>query len=279
MNIYQIITKFIVENINLYCRIKMISVRYSHMHCVNKMLIFLTSLCLQMQICLASQEDVNTQKASITTTTATNEPNGLVKFFRNYIFSEKNQIFGDNKYGIFFTYGVSVKHDRVNDIHETFEDYYRNSELEKDQNIQDNFTWSNRYRAVGVTSIHYAVPDRLMHINGRLSLGFFNWHGLNSEYSKRFGAIGLEFIQEFIFGSPMIYFTMGVGPAYVFEIEGYNRHVNMASQFFFAIVANVGHRFDNGAVIEIGWKHYSNGRLRVPNIGLDNITMTIGYTF
>ena len=260
----------------------MISVRYSHMHCINKMLIFLTSLCLQMQICLASQEDVNTQKASITTTTATNEPNGIVKFFRNYIFSEKNQIFGNNRYGIFFTYGVSAKHDRVDDIGHTFEDYFANSELEKGMSINttaNDFNWTDRYRAVGVTSIHYAVPDRLMHVNGRLSLGFFNWHGLNSEYSKRFGAIGLEFIQEFIFGSPMIYFTMGVGPAYVFEIEGYNRHVNMASQFFFTIVANIGHRFDNGAVVEIGWKHYSNGRLRVPNIGLDNITMTIGYTF
>ena len=92
----QSITKLIVEKINLYCRIKMISVGCPHMHCVNKMLIFITSLCLQMQICLASQEDVNTQKANITTTTATNEPNGLVKFFRNYIFSKKNQIFGEN---------------------------------------------------------------------------------------------------------------------------------------------------------------------------------------
>ena len=261
----------------------MISVRCSYMHCLNKMLIFLTSLCLQMQICLASQEDVNTQKASITTATATNEPNGLVKFFRNYIFSEKNQIFCENKYGIFFTYGVSVKHDNADEIRQTFEAYYRDTSSESDNidNIikKDGITWSNRYRAVGVASIHYAVPDRLMHVNGRLSLGFFNWHGLNSTYSKRFGALGLEFIQEFIFGSPMIYFTMGVGPAYVFEIEGYNRHVNMASQFFFTIVANVGHRFYNGSVVEIGWKHYSNGRLRVPNIGLDNITMTIGYTF
>ena len=251
------------------------------MHCINKVLCFLVALCLQIQVCLASQEDINKPMANTATTTATNEPNGLVKFFRNYIFSERNQIFGNNKYGVFFTYGVSAKHDRVNETYQTFEDYYRNSELDNTDNIinKDGFTWSNRYRAVGVASIHYAVPDLLMHINGRLSIGVFNWHGLNSEYSKRFGAIGLEFIQEFIFGSPMIYFTMGAGPAYVLEIEGYNRHVNMASQFFFTIVANVGHRFDNGAVIEVGWKHYSNGRLRVPNIGLDNITMTIGYTF
>ena len=251
------------------------------MSTISKFLILLITLYFQSHVDCIAQANTTTQTEHSIIQATNNEPNSLVKFFRNYIFSEKNQIFGDNKYGIFFTYGVSVKHDRVNEIHQTFEDYYRiNSELEKDLTfIQDNFNWSNRYRAVGVASIHYAVPDRLMHVNGRLSLGFFNWHGLNSTYNKRFGAIGLEFIQEFIFGSPMIYFTMGVGPAYVFEIEGYNRHVNMASQFFFAIVANVGHRFDNGAVIEVGWKHYSNGRLRVPNIGLDNITMTIGYTF
>ena len=249
---------------------------------INRWLIFFTALCMQMHISLASQEDANTQKDSTATTTTTKKPNGLVKFVRNYIFSEKNQIFGDNKYGIFFTYGVSVKHDRVDDIGHTFEDYFANSELEKGMSINttaSDFNWTDRYRAVGVASIHYAVPDLLMHINGRLSLGIFNWHGLNSAYNERFGAIGLEFIQEFIFGSPMIYLTMGAGPAYVLELPGYNRHVNMASQFFFTIVANVGHRFDNGAVIEVGWKHYSNGRLRVPNIGLDNITMTIGYTF
>lgn len=227
---------------------------------------------------IITKQNIVLTEQSIHQNNANQAPNRLTTFFKEYIFGDKNQIFDNSRYGIFITYGISVRHDRVNDINETFEDYYRNSELEK-YNDNKTFTWEDRYRAVGVASIHYAVPNRLMWVNGRMSIGFFNWHGLNNEYTKRFGAIGLEFIQEFVFGTSMVYFTMGVGPAYIFEIEGYNRHMNMASQFFFTIVANIGHRFDNGAIIEIGWKHYSNGRLRIPNIGLDNITLTIGYTF
>ena len=207
--------------------------------------------------------------------------NIVSEFFNSYVFREENQIFLDKKYGVFFTYGIALNRDDPSTIKEHFEKYYINENVEYpfSNDLDTNINWPNRHRMVGITAIYYAVPDKIMHVNGRMSIGLFNWHGLTSEYNKRFGALGIEFIQEFIFGAPMLYITAGVGPAYVFEIPGYNKHMNMASQFFFTIIAKIGHRFDNGMAVEIGWKHYSNGRLRVPNVGLDTLALTIGYTF
>ena len=209
-------------------------------------------------------------------------------FVRKFITVKENQIFGKNKYGVFATYGLSINRDRkgiLEDVTDVAGRIYEGDtyfiEYDTDTKMYYKYKWNGdyRYRAIGNASIHYSVPDRLMHINGRLSLGFFSWHGLNHEYDKRFGVIGVEFIQEWIFGSPMLYFTAGVGPVYAIPISHYNKHTNMASQFFFAIVANIGHRFDNGVVIELGVKHYSNGETQPPNYGLNIANMTIGYTF
>ena len=209
-------------------------------------------------------------------------------FIKSYIFTKENQIFRQNKYGVFFTYGVSVNKNKKGtliDITDTAGKIYENDtdfiEYNTETKLYYKYKWNGKYKykAVGNASLHYSVPDRLMHINGRLSLGFFSWHGLNTEYNHRFKALGIEFIQEFIFGTPMFYLTVGIGPAYVFPFKHYNSHTNMASQFFFAIVANIGHRFDNGMILEAGIKHYSNGETQPPNYGLNVATITLGYTF
>lgn len=202
--------------------------------------------------------------------------NVFKNFFKKYVVNEENQIFGKNKYGIFVSYGASIDRDKASSAN-GIEEYDYNPE----NNTSIKYFWNggHKYRAVGSFSIHYSSPIKLMNINGRLSIGLMSWHGFNSEYRKRFGAVGVEFIPEFIFGSQMLYFTAGVGPSYVFPFEHYNRHTNMSSQFFFAIVANVGHRFKNGMVIEAGLKHYSNGNLNLPNYGLNMVNITIGYTF
>lgn len=210
-------------------------------------------------------------------------------FIKNYIFTKENQIFRQNKYSVFFTYGVSVNRDKKGELigeptdiaGRIYEDGTDFIEYNTETKLYYKYKWNGhyKYKAVGNASLHYSVPDRLMNINGRLSLGLFSWHGLNSEYNKRFKALGIEFIQEFIFGKPMLYLTVGIGPAYVFPFKHYNGHTNMASQFFFAIVANIGHRFDNGMVLEAGIKHYSNGETQPPNYGLNVATITLGYTF
>ena len=215
--------------------------------------------------------------------------NFFKSFAKKYIAPEENQIFGKNKYGIFFTYGASINEDRkgfnkqelagydekIFDKNDSFIEY----DPEKKKYYKYDWNGDYRYRAAGSAAIHYSVPDKFMYINGRLSVGLTSWHGLNSEYNKRFGALGVELIQELIFGSSMLYITAGVGPAYMLPFNHYNKHTNMASQFFFAIVANVGHRFNNGMVVEAGIKHYSNGELRTPNRGLNLVNFTIGYTF
>lgn len=218
--------------------------------------------------------------------------NFLKKFAKKYIFADENQVFGKNKHGVFVSYGVSVNEDRRGTLFTPFapdvvpipSDYeYDDGYIDYDPETgkYSFYEWNgkHRYRAVGAFSIHYSTPIKLMNINGRLSMGLMSWHGLNNTYSKRFGALGVEFIPEFIFGNKFLYVTAGVGPSYVIPFSHYNKHTNMGSQFFFAIVANIGHRFDNGLVTEIGWKHYSNGELRVPNVGLNLVNFTIGYTF
>ncbi len=209
-----------------------------------------------------------------------NKENIFKSFFKNYIFNEENQVFGKKKYGVFLTYGISINRDKKASPtgYSSFDEY------DPENKTWNSYKWNGeyRYRAVGTFSIHYSTPSKLMGINGRFSFGLFSWHGLNSEYRNRFGSVGIELIYEWIFGSPMFYITAGVGPAYVFPFspfEHYNKHTNMSSQFFFALATNVGHRFKNGMIVEVGLKHYSNGDLRAPNVGLNVATITIGRVF
>ncbi|MBR1428680.1 MAG: acyloxyacyl hydrolase [Rickettsiales bacterium] len=51
------------------------------------------------------------------------------------------------------------------------------------------------------------------------------------------------------------------------------------TNFNIPVTASIGHRFDNGMVAELTWKHYSNGHIGHYNHQVNNLGVSVRYTF
>ena len=229
----------------------------------------------------------------------TETPKSIVKrIIDNYILPNENQIFGNKKQliSIFggYDYGnLNAKYLTTNKV------YYIS--LYSGQYIED--VW----RKNGEIAISYSLPTKFWWFNGRFSFGIFSWimqQNINNRnyYSEKVEGtfvnhtIGFEGIQEIIFGHKNLYFTIGVGVSYQFVIGTSNLKTNNDNfnyifyerkpkilwnntPFNFVVKASIGHHFDCGLILEINWKHYSNGGLHDANWGLNFLGGTIGYVF
>jgi hypothetical protein len=157
-------------------------------------------------------------------------------------------------------------------------------------------------------ALNYSRPNKFWDINGRFSIGIFTWlmkQNIDTIYDMDLNTwaqgwlynytIGFEAIQEAIFGHKNLYFTLGFGVSYQIVIHSsieidkdyYKRMWNYYkpkilwnnSNFNWVIKASIGHRFDCGLILEVNWKHYSNGNLGSYNWGLNFFGGTIGYVF
>ena len=185
--------------------------------------------------------------------------NAFVGFMKTYIFPEKNPIFQDKKNELYISYYAT----------------FNTGEGEAYGVGRKHFE-----RAVHSAQFHYAQPNKLLRVHGRLSVGVFTWHGVAGEYKHLYQAYGIEAIQEMIFGTPMLYLSAGIGPSFAMGKKGlvYGTSKGLTG-FNFSSVVKIGHRFNCGAVIEIAYHHYSNGGVRAINQGLDMIGMSFGWVF
>ena len=229
----------------------------------------------------------------------TETPKSIVKhIIDNYILPNENQIFGNKKQliSIFggYDYGnLNAKYLTTNKV------YYIS--LYSGQYIED--VW----RKNGEIAISYGLPTKFWWFNGRFSFGIFSWimqQNINNRnyYGEKVKGtfinhtIGFEGIQELIFGHKNLYFTIGVGVSYQFVVGTSNLKTNNNNfndtfyerkpkilwnntPFNFVVKASIGHHFDCGLIIEVNWKHYSNGGLHDANWGLNFLGGTIGYVF
>ena len=198
--------------------------------------------------------------------------NKISKWFHTYLSPDKNPVFLDKKHLIGFTYGYDI--DRrwalIGDITRA------------------------QSREMHTLSIGYSRGFKFFCFNGRYTLGLFSWLGYDPKAvggDFKYRTLGIEFIPEIIIGTKMLYITAGVGASYVFYGEtSYNstnplhNTINNTTKdgltyFNWVITASIGHRFDNGLVLELLWKHYSNGQLGDVNYDLNFIGMSVKYAF
>ena len=225
--------------------------------------------------------------------------NTFKNIIHKYILPNENQIFGNKQHliSIFggYNYGnLNAKYITTNKV------YYIS--LYSDQYIED--VW----RKNGEIAISYSLPTKFWWFNGRFSFGIFslimrqNINNRSNDYGEKVEGtfinhtIGFEGIQELIFGHKNLYFTIGVGVSYQFIVGTSNLKTNNDNfnyifyerkpkilwnntPFNFVVKASIGHRFDSGLIIEVNWKHYSNGGLHDANWGLNFLGGTIGYVF
>ena len=235
----------------------------------------------------------------------TETPKSIVKHIvDNYVLPDENQIFGNKKHLISIFGGYD--YGNLNAKYLTTKKVYYIS-LYSGQ--YDEKVW----RKNGEIAISYSLPTKFWWFNGRFSFGIFSWimqqninntegKGFNKDYGGQVEGtfinhtIGFEGIQELIFGHKNLYFTIGVGVSYQFVVGTSNLKTNNNNfndtfykrkpkilwnntPFNFVVKASIGHHFDCGLIIEVNWKHYSNGGLHDANWGLNFLGGTIGYVF
>ena len=189
-----------------------------------------------------------------------NSTNGkFSSFIKTYIFRDENPIFQKKMNEIYISYYASF-----------------NKGGGKEYGVGEK----HFERAVHSAQLHYAQPNKLLRVHGRLSVGVFTWHGVTGEYRKLYRAYGIEAIQEMIFGHPMLYVSAGIGPSFALGNKGSQHGEDRGlTGFNFSSVVKIGHRFNSGAILEVAYHHYSNGGLGRTNKGLDMIGMSFGYAF
>ncbi|MBQ7552107.1 MAG: acyloxyacyl hydrolase [Rickettsiales bacterium] len=246
----------------------------------------------------------------------TETPKSIVKhIIDNYILPNENQIFGNKKHliSIFggYDYGnFNAKYITTKEVYyislysgQYIEDVWRkNGEIAISYSLPTKFWWFNGRFSFGIFS--WIMQQNINNVEGKGFNKINNIKGkvYNTDYGEKVEGtfinhtIGFEGIQELIFGHKNLYFTIGVGISYQFVLGTSNLQTNNDkfnhifhyrnpkvlwnnTLFNFVIKASIGHRFDSGLIIEVNWKHYSNGGLHDANWGLNFLGGTIGYVF
>ena len=213
-----------------------------------------------------------------------------LNFIRKYIITTYNPIFKDKTHllSLFGSYGHNKLYLRV---------------LTARTPIYEYHPWHSGQRDIGNINLSYSRYHNLWEINCRFSFGlnyFFIKQNIDRENESENGILnlnllGAELVEEIILGHPNLYFTFGLGVSYIFFVDGkaktnnkyFNQEYNETyskilpnnSNFNFVIKASIGHRFNNGIILELNWKHYSNGGLNGYNWGINVFGATIGYLF
>ena len=180
-------------------------------------------------------------------------------FFKKYVLTEKNPIFQDKNNEFYISYYASFNRGEGGDY---------------------GVGTKHFERFVHSAQLHYAQPNKLLRIHGRLSVGAYTWHGVAGEYRNLYKAYGIEVIQEVFFGTSDLYVSAGIGPSFAIgkkgALDGEDRGL---TGFNFSSVIKIGHVFDCGMILELAYHHYSNGGLGRTNQGLDMIGVAVGYVF
>ena len=84
-----------------------------------------------------------------------------------------------------------------------------------------------------------------------------------------------------MFGRNLIYESNNNQPGngYYLHCVGENQCYNGMTNFNFPITVSIGHRFENDIVVELLWKHYSNGHLGEVNYDANFVGVSIRYVF
>jgi len=229
--------------------------------------------------------------------TEKNKENGFTKFIKNYILPDENQIF-ENKVHLISIFG-GYDYGKFDNVK------WLSTKVYGDVRIYDEYSYEGK-RKNGEIAISYSLPTKFWWFNGRFSIGLFTWimnQNIENEYrgiitngSFLNHTLGFEMVEELIFGHPNLYFTFGFGVSYQIVLGTSNLKTNNKyynenfyyrkpkilwnnSNFNFVIKASLGHKFKNGLILELTWKHYSNGNLGTANWGLNFLGATIGYIF
>lgn len=207
----------------------------------------------------------------------------FVYFIKNFWAPDENPAFGQHKHMIGVTYGYD--YDRL---------HHRDT----------------LGRNLNHISVQYSAPFKFFNVNGRYSFGIFTLFGKDhaalNEKNGTYKQWGIEFIPEIILGFKHFYITAGVGASYMVgtkevsylskhkassngipttiglatgEQENQQYHYDGMTYFNFALTASIGHRFNNGLVIELLWKHYSNGGLGAVNYDVNAFGASLRYAF
>ena len=147
---------------------------------------------------------------------------------------------------------------------------------------------------LGTVAVQYSAGQQWLGTNGRTSVGIFSILGYDPMAIEKgkgsYRQLGFELIQEFVVGTKDLYLTCGVGLSWLTtkvsyastketEHYGKNEKWDGMTNFNIPVTASIGHRFDNGMVAELTWKHYSNGHIGHYNHQVNNFGMSVRYTF
>ena len=135
------------------------------------------------------------------------------------------------------------------------------------------------YEHSGQRDIHqfvlsYARANQLFGVHGRYTGEIFYLFGKDKKLNNNYGAFGFQITQDIIIGTPMLYITGGLGASYFCG----NKMGDMTG-FEFIQQLSMGHRFDNGIVVEFVYRHYTNFGMADRNHPLNMLGATLRYTF
>jgi len=147
--------------------------------------------------------------------------------------------------------------------------------------------------------IQYSSANKFLGVHGRTSIGIGYLYGqdywaVNADEGK-YNTPLFEVLQEAVVGNK-IYIYAGIGVSWVvrapqnYEMQGIwkqKNHTDIKKNYQKGGITNlnipltigVGHRFDCGVVLELAWKHYSNGHVADYNSAINTIAIGLRYTF
>lgn len=214
------------------------------------------------------------------------KPSKTLSFVDKWLIPEHNPAFGEDGHSIGIQYSYDIKRHL----------------FPKDDNRElHNF------------AVQYSAPIKFLGIHGRTNLGVGYLYGQDywakNKDEGKYNTPLFELIQEFVIGNKYVYITFGIGISWIMspamdyawkdeytknpsntyqngsnnsalrEYNGTNYTSAGMSKLNFPMMATLGHRFKNGLVIELMWKHYSNGHLQHYNQEVNTVGISLRYTF